>query len=93
MGVSKFHAWLNDKYGAAVTDARGQTLAADHVLVATASVAQSAARRCKSSREAVKRVVGRVESVFSQPRHGSAHAARGPASASSATRNFATPPC
>jgi len=74
MGVSKFHAWLVEQFGSAASDARGKALAADHVVVDMTSVVQSAARRCKSGREAVKRVVGRVESIFTSSKTATTHA-------------------
>ena len=74
MGVSKFHAWLVEQFGSAASDARGRALAADHVVVDMTSVVQSAARRCKSGREAVKRVVGRVESIFTSSKTTTTHA-------------------
>jgi len=64
MGVSKFHAWLVEQFGSAASDARGRALHADHVIVDMTAVVQSAARRCKSGHEAVKRVLGRVESII-----------------------------
>lgn len=64
MGVSKFHAWLVEQFGPAASDARGRALHADHVIVDMTAVVQSAARRCKSGHEAVKRVLGRVESII-----------------------------
>ena len=73
MGVSKFHAWLVEQFGSAASDARGRALAADHVVVDMTSVVQSAARRCKSGREAVKRVVGRVESIFTSSKTATTH--------------------
>ena len=73
MGVSKFHAWMNERFGEAVSETRGEILTADHVLVDLATVTHGAARRCKSGRDAVKRVIGRVESIFSGPKAGSAH--------------------
>ena len=74
MGVSKCHAWLVEQFGSAASDARGRALAADHVVVDMTSVVQSAARRCKSGREAVKRVVGRVESIFTSSKTATTHA-------------------
>ncbi|KAH8068111.1 serine/threonine kinase [Aureococcus anophagefferens] len=79
MGASKFHAWMLERFDFA-TETRGETLFADHVVLDMTKICQSAARRCKNPRDAVKRVLGRVESLFAAPRVASAHsvAARAP---------------
>lgn len=72
MGASKFHAWMLERFDFA-TETRGETLFADHVVLDMTKICQSAARRCKNPRDAVKRVLGRVESLFAAPRVASAH--------------------
>ncbi|KAJ1447025.1 XRN 5'-3' exonuclease N-terminus-domain-containing protein [Pelagophyceae sp. CCMP2097] len=74
MGIQKFHQWIDRRFDASTPVHEAQTT--DHLLIDMNSLIHGAARRASTPRDAIKRVLGKLDGLLDARRPGATVKAR-----------------